>query len=490
MSKIKRIGQIVSVAILAIRNKNSDPAKQYELYEKLLSMGGLYIKFVQLLIVRMTEERKELALGFSFLLKKTYDSSPYEPIDIEMLLRQELGDKLKDVRSIALEPFAAGSFGQVYKATLKNGEAVAIKALRPSVLENIHFDIKLLGFIARIVNMGHKGSYDIIDIFSKFRVTTLKELDYPREAHYASELYDMYKDHPTVIIPKTYHDLCSKHLITQEYIEGIMLTDVLAQKELGADAEEYTQRTIGSSLSYQMIAIGQLMLESMFLEGTAHGDPHPGNIKLLPHNQVALLDFGISATAPSDKQAFFKLVKQYQKIYAGNFDIEGYTWAIVNLFVRDLSMAVRTLDMYNNGRIQQQLFTAITESASSIFKNSFDDIENLLHNNKFMRVFSSVINENNRFGFNIEIEQPEFLRATFMYIDLIGALDIKNEVLNTVYTNVVNKLENTDMVSRKNHVSPEDAVSIIAEWLEGVAAKDIYLYQRLSSRISMRSLGV
>ncbi|HET7673194.1 MAG TPA: AarF/ABC1/UbiB kinase family protein, partial [Candidatus Saccharimonadales bacterium] len=391
---------------------------------------------------------------------------------------------------IATEPFAAGSFGQVYQATLKNGDAVAIKALRPSVLENIHFDIKLLGFVARVISFGHKSSFDILDVFEKFKLTTLKELDYPLEAHYASELYKRHKDHPSVIIPRTYLDLCSKHLITQEYINGIMLTDVLAAKDQGADAEEYTRQAIGSSLSYQLIAIGELMLESMFVDGTAHGDPHPGNIKLLPDNKIALLDFGISASPPSDKKAFFKLVKQYQKIYAGNFDIEGYTWAIVNLFVRDLSTAVRTLDKYNQGRIQHQVFMAITESASSIFQSSFDDLDNLLHNNKFLRVFSTVINENNRFAFNIDVEQPEFLRATFMYIDLIGALGVKNDVLNVVYTNVVNKLESTEMATNRTYVSPEDAVSIIAEWLEKVASKDIYLYQMLSRRITPRALRV
>ncbi|HEX5797295.1 MAG TPA: AarF/ABC1/UbiB kinase family protein [Candidatus Saccharimonadales bacterium] len=490
MNKIKRISQITAVLLLALRKNKAGSDAQYELYEKLLSMGGLYIKFVQLLLVRLSEDREYMDIEFSFLLKKTYDSSPYEPIDIARLLRQELGEGIEQIKSVERDPFAAGSFGQVYKATLKNGETVAIKALRPSVLRDIDFDIKLLGFLVRIVNVGHKGGFDILDVFRKFKSTTLKELDYEREVHYAVELYDRYKNHPTVVIPKTYQELCTKHLITQEYISGVMLTDVLAQKEFGHSPEEYTKQVLGSSLSYQMTAIGQVMLESMFTEGTAHGDPHPGNIKLLPDNRVALLDFGISATAPSDKQAFFKLVQQYQKIYSGNFDIEGYTWAIVNLFVRDLSMAVRSLDMYNHGRIQKQLFTAITESASSIFKNSFSDVENMLHSNKFLRVFSSVINENNRFGFNLEIEQPEFLRATFMYIDLVGSLGIKQNVLNEVYTSVVNKLEHTEMASRKNYVTPEDAVSIIAEWLEKVAAKDIYLYQMLSSKISMRSLSV
>jgi predicted unusual protein kinase regulating ubiquinone biosynthesis (AarF/ABC1/UbiB family) len=285
-------------------------------------------------------------------------------------------------------------------------------------------------------------------------------------------------------------ELCTSHVITQEYIGGITLVDVMSQKELGVDPVEYTQEKLGSSLTYQMISVGQLMLESMFIDGSAHGDPHPGNIKLLPNNKVALLDFGICAYAPADKQAFFALIKQYQKIFTGNFDLEGYTLAIVDLFVKDLTSAVRSLDMYSHGRVSKQLFAAITEAAGSFYHSSMKDIDELLKSDKFAKIFNSVINEDNRFGFNIEIEQPEFMRATLMFIALVNSLGIKHEVLSVVYTNVVNELSDTEFYTHKSRTNPDEAVAIIAEWLENVASRDIYLYQMLSSKISSRALNV
>ncbi len=56
--------------------------------------------------------------------------------DIVAVLRRELSpEQLAQITLVQPQPFAAGSFGQVYSAQLANGKQVVIKILRPMVRE-------------------------------------------------------------------------------------------------------------------------------------------------------------------------------------------------------------------------------------------------------------------------------------------------------------------------------------------------------------------
>jgi serine/threonine protein kinase len=489
MRKPERLKRIIGIGLTAARTR--DPReRQYEVFDQLLSMGGLYVKFVQLLLLKAGNDRQNIDVDHSLLLKKTYDSTPYDDLVVADVLRQELGDNINYIAEVSLLPVAAGSFGQVYKAKLTNGQIVAIKVLRPSVLADINFDMRLLKLAARFLNSRQGDDIDLRQVFDKFESVTRRELDYRREADYANHLHEKYANHPNIVIPMTYRHLSTRHIITQDFIEGLPLTDVFVQKDMGVEPKAYVARTLGSDLTRQMIAVGQTMLESMLMDGTAHGDPHPGNIMLLPGDKVALLDFGICAQAPRDKQAFFNLVKQYQKIYDDNFDLEGYTWAMLNLFVSDLTTAIRSIDMYNHGKFSDQVFVAVNDAIASIYNSSTQDMEQLLSSRNFVRIFNSVINEGNRFGLKINVEQPEFLRATLLFISVTSSLGLKREVLAPVYTNVVNNLSGVAFPQLSRHTTPDKAATVVAEWLEKIASKDIYLYQLLSSKINSGGLHV
>lgn len=489
MVKLKRLKMIADLGIVAAGAKNSTE-RRYELFEKLISMGGLYVKFAQLLLLKAGGDRPDSTYQYRTLLKKAYDTAPYEPIDIHDVLQRELGISSNLLSEVSQAPVAAGSFGQVYRGKLHDGRAVAIKVLRPSVQSDLNFDMRTLKFVSRIISRRLGDDVDIRQVFDKFESVTRQEVNYEMEAGYALEMHQRYLNHPAIVIPMTYSQLSSKRIITQDYIEGLPLTDVFVQKEAGINPEAYVYQTTGSDLNNQMITVGQNMLESMLLQGTAHGDPHPGNIKLLPGDKIALLDFGICAQAPRDKQAFFALVKEYKKIYDDQFDIQSYTWAIVNLFVSDLMSAIRTLDIYNHGQFSKQVFDAVNDAIASIYASSGQDIGQLLNSRNFVRIFGSVINQGNRFGLKIEVEQPEFLRATTMFISVVEALGLKKSVLAVVYTNVVDNLDGTDFPQNFSYTSPEIAMTTIAEWLEKIASKDIYLYMLLSKKINSGGLRV
>ena len=110
------------------------------LYDGFNELGGVYVKFLQILTIRSSSMQKsELHHRLA-----VFDDVEPDQIDVDFVLNHELGDKLTQFQSISREPFAAGSFGKVYHATLADGQPVIIKILRPSLLKYLSVDLKLL----------------------------------------------------------------------------------------------------------------------------------------------------------------------------------------------------------------------------------------------------------------------------------------------------------------------------------------------------------
>ena len=68
-------------------------------------------------------------------------------------------------------------------------------------------------------------------------------------------------------------------VLTLDYVDGFKVTD-LAGRE-GYDPQQVARNLIEASF------------RQLFGGGIFHGDPHPGNILVLPGNRIAMLDFGL-----------------------------------------------------------------------------------------------------------------------------------------------------------------------------------------------------
>jgi ubiquinone biosynthesis protein len=67
-------------------------------------------------------------------------------------------------------------------------------------------------------------------------------------------------------------------------VEGIKVSEIHRLDAAGMDRRRITQRG------------ADLLLRQVFEHGFFHGDPHPGNIFVLPHDIICLIDFGITGT--------------------------------------------------------------------------------------------------------------------------------------------------------------------------------------------------
>ncbi len=183
-----------------------------------VKLGGIYIKFLQGIILQ-----HPLMKGWQTESKyKIFENLETAKVDIIDLLSRELGTNLQEIETINPEPFAAGSFGQAYFATLRGGKEIVVKALRPGVRQTLKFDLRLLRLIITpIAGIFTTWDIDLKSSIKSFTEATLNETDYPREAAAAMKMRESYKENSQIVIPKTYEHLCSAQIITQDYVGGV-----------------------------------------------------------------------------------------------------------------------------------------------------------------------------------------------------------------------------------------------------------------------------
>jgi len=467
----------IAARAVYLQKKGDNVAMANYICDELVSLGGIYIKFLQGVMLQ-SEFFKQWTSPNRLNIFENLDS---ELINISDVLRVELSpSKLANIAQVQPQSFAAGSFGQVYYATLNDGAPIVIKVLRPLVRETLQFDLKLLGIFSK---QFFKKLYENVQInpdtaIKEFKRASLNETDYVAEANFANELYLAYKDNSELQIPKTYLDLCTKNIIVQEYIGGISAAQLIKQGEQGIDPYTYVKDVLGSDLDVQLIELGIQYFYGMFTLPRIQGDPHPGNVKLLENNHVALIDFGIEAPSPKDKPAFFGLIKEYSNIYIGKLDIEELFGRFLKVFANDLYNAFKKL---NEVRIANKTFM-------SRYKNQ--DSSSMMNDPNIIKLINRVVNDQNRFGIELSLESTEMLRAAQTYINLVESLGRKEQVLPVVFNKALDKLEREHpelTIEKNSNMSVARALNVITKWLERVANRDPALFRKLISYVKGNS---
>jgi len=490
--------------------------KEQEMYDlvcnEFLELGGVYVKFLQGVLFSTPVMKR----WHSPNRLRIFENLDYEPIDVIKTLQAELTpDQLSNIALIQPEPFAAGSFGQVYLGQHVNGKHIIVKVLRPMIRELLKHDLRLLSLFSKKFAA---AEYDNIDIkmdnaIKEFKMATLSETDYVGEAYFARDLYEAYRDNPGLIIPETYLSLCTTHIIVQEYIGGISGAELLRMKENGIDITKHVKETLGSDLTTQLEILGTELLLGAFSLPKIQGDPHPGNIRLLPNNQVGLIDFGISAPSPRNKAAFFGILSEWSHMYTKNGNVAGLFEQFMRFFVNDLYRALKKLSTYithpymsASASIDPEVARAALQTNDTskndlmkevglIVQNIFDsamgtrDVQSILNDGRMLQAFSQMVNRGNRLGLVIRLESSEVLRAAQTYITLLESLGVRAEALPHILENVTTQvMELYPEIANETErtLSTSQAVDIVNRWLERVAMRDPLLFSQLLGKIDIK----
>jgi ubiquinone biosynthesis protein len=203
---------------------------------------------------------------------------------IRMIVEAELGDTLDNLfDSFNEEPLAAASIGQVHVAQLPSGEEVAVKVQRPNIKQTVETDLEILYEIARFLeeNTVWAKTYHIKEIIKEFSESLRDELDYKVEGRSADRVAKQFKEQPSIQIPKIHWDFSTAKILTMELVTGIRVNDIKQLDDGGYDRKLIAERVV-DALFFQVLE-----------KGFFHGDPHPGNVYILPDNRICLLDFGM-----------------------------------------------------------------------------------------------------------------------------------------------------------------------------------------------------
>ncbi len=258
----------------------------------LTELGPVYVKLGQLLSTRPDLLPSSYIQALSSLQANVL---PLSWPEMELVLRRELGQAPEEVfASFDSNTIAAGSIAQIYRATLKDGEAVAIKIQRPGIEAVVNQDIGLFRQIAGLLASTDFGRrYSITDLAEEFSTSLRNELDFTQEASYTERLRQnlsssSWFDASKVVVPKVHRSLSSRKILVIEWLDGLPI--------LKADIAN-NRSEAGLAIRHDLTSLAfRAFLQQYLIDGFFHADPHPGNLFYLNDGRLGILDCGMMGT--------------------------------------------------------------------------------------------------------------------------------------------------------------------------------------------------
>jgi ubiquinone biosynthesis protein len=321
LSVMMRVARWAMAALWLRVSGRGNPAAYGRLFRELLEdLGGLWIKLGQLLSLRVDILPYEFARE---LLQLQVKAVGFPPRDAIAILESDLGLPIDQVFSEFDEtPLAAASMGQVHCARLKSsGVRVAVKVQRPYLPRTFTHQLKVIRRFARMLQIvGFRPHMRWDDAIWELQQMMHEEMDCRYEGGSTRRMRRTLKPHG-IYAPKVFH--ASERVLITEFVDGVLMADYIQMlrrdpERLAAwlNENDIDPRTIGRNLTLSILR--QIIEDNLY-----HGDLHPGNIMLLRHNRVALIDFGSCSFTELGYLELFRLSIQAlaQRDYAKAADI-------------------------------------------------------------------------------------------------------------------------------------------------------------------------
>ena len=363
MAPLRQVGRLVFIVIVVLRfgldevalsafrqrwvralvrivtlGRRLDAPRGERLRMGLEKLGPIFVKFGQVLSTR----RDLIPLDVADELARLQDRVPPFPAAQSRALVEKAFRRPIDAvfSSFDAEPVASASIAQVHFAVLKDGREVAVKVLRPGMLDVIDHDMALLHLLARWVERLSANGKRLKprEVVSEFDGYLHDELDLVREAANAAHLRRNMAGLNLVLVPEMVWELCTESVIVMQRMHGVPIGQIERLREAGVDFKKLARDGV------------TIFFTQVFRDGFFHADMHPGNIQVSvdprTFGRYIALDFGIVGTlTDTDKEylahnlvAFFR--RDYKRV--AELHVES-GWVPPNTRIDALESAIRAV---------------------------------------------------------------------------------------------------------------------------------------------------
>ena len=289
------------------RRGRVDEVNAKRLLRATLRLRGVYIKLGQVLSIM----GGFLPRVYTKELEQLQDAVPPRPFsELEPTFFEDFGREPEELyATIAQEPIAAASLGEVHEATLEDGTRVAVKVLYPGIRDVIRVDLKVLR-LAIIVYKWFVPVQNIERVGDALVDLLDRETSYLHEARMMEEMAASFSHAKDILFPEVVHELTTENVLTMTFMEGLKINRVEEMPELGIDPHAVAVRLV------------ECFYEQLFVHRLFHADPHPGNFLVQPGRKpsrpkIVILDFGAISRVRQE------LVDGMIEILQGLFDEDG-----------------------------------------------------------------------------------------------------------------------------------------------------------------------
>jgi predicted unusual protein kinase regulating ubiquinone biosynthesis (AarF/ABC1/UbiB family)/nucleotide-binding universal stress UspA family protein len=276
LGRAAQIARIVSRLGLDVRGAISSAERAQRVRAALEELGPTFAKLGQILSTRPDLLSEE----FVAELEKLQDRvKPLTEAEVVRVMEQELRVPWEDVfASIDSEPLAAGTIGQVHRATLDDGTHVVVKVQRPRAEEEILRDLGLFELFAEkaLKREQLRETVDIPALVEHLSDSLRRELDFLQEAANVERMREALEPYDRLDVPRLYPELSTPRLLVLEFVDGVPILD----------APESAERR---DAAHQLL---EAFSRQILVDGFFHADPHPGNL-IWSDEKIYLLDLGM-----------------------------------------------------------------------------------------------------------------------------------------------------------------------------------------------------